>query len=92
MVATHLDHRIAMAFLTFGLGADRPVTIDDADTISTSFPEFRALMQGLGASFAVAAEARMTATARARVPAPSLSGRAGKGGTPIQLCCGAPYL
>ena len=26
LVATHLDHRIAMAFLTLGLGADRPVT------------------------------------------------------------------
>ena len=52
-VATHLDHRIAMAFLTLGLGADRPVTVDDADTIATSFPEFRGLMQGLGATFAV---------------------------------------
>ena len=52
-VATHLDHRIAMAFLTLGLGADRPVTIDDADTIATSFPEFRGLMQSLGAAFAV---------------------------------------
>ncbi len=52
-VATHLDHRIAMAFLTLGLGADRPVTVDDADTIATSFPEFRGLMEGLGATFAV---------------------------------------
>jgi 3-phosphoshikimate 1-carboxyvinyltransferase len=50
-VAAHLDHRIAMAFLTLGLGADRPVTIDDAATIATSFPEFGGLMQGLGASF-----------------------------------------
>jgi 3-phosphoshikimate 1-carboxyvinyltransferase len=52
VVATHLDHRIAMAFLTLGQGADRPVTVDDAGTIATSFPEFRSLMQGLGASFA----------------------------------------
>ena len=52
-VATHLDHRIAMAFLTLGLGADRPVTVDDADTINTSFPEFRPLMEGLGASVGV---------------------------------------
>ena len=51
-VATHLDHRIAMAFLTFGLGADRPVSVDDAGVIATSFPEFRSLMEGLGASFA----------------------------------------
>jgi 3-phosphoshikimate 1-carboxyvinyltransferase len=53
MVATHLDHRIAMAFLTLGLGADRPVTVDDADTIATSFPEFRGLMESLGTTFAV---------------------------------------
>ena len=52
-VATHLDHRIAMAFLTLGLGADRPVTVDDADTIATSFPEFRGLMEQLGAAFIV---------------------------------------
>lgn len=51
-VATHLDHRIAMAFLTLGLGADRPVTVDDAGIIATSFPAFRPLMEGLGAAFA----------------------------------------
>jgi 3-phosphoshikimate 1-carboxyvinyltransferase len=49
VVATHLDHRIAMAFLTLGLGADRPVIVDDAATIATSFPGFRALMEALGA-------------------------------------------
>jgi len=58
MVATHLDHRIAMAFLTLGLGADRPVTVDDADTIATSFPEFRGLMERLGAAFTVPAAVR----------------------------------
>jgi 3-phosphoshikimate 1-carboxyvinyltransferase len=52
VVATHLDHRIAMAFLTLGLGADRPVTVDDAGMIATSFPEFRPLMEGLGATLA----------------------------------------
>ena len=52
-VATHLDHRIAMAFLTLGLATERPVTVDDTTMIATSFPEFRALMEGLGArSFA----------------------------------------
>jgi 3-phosphoshikimate 1-carboxyvinyltransferase len=51
VVATHLDHRIAMAFLTLGLGADRPVTVDDAAMIATSFPEFRPLLEGLGAAF-----------------------------------------
>jgi 3-phosphoshikimate 1-carboxyvinyltransferase len=48
-IATHLDHRIAMSFLTMGLAAERPVTIDDASMIATSFPSFVALMRGLGA-------------------------------------------
>lgn len=48
-VATHLDHRIAMSFLVLGLAAEKPVTVDDATMIATSFPEFMDLMQGLGA-------------------------------------------
>lgn len=48
-VKTHLDHRIAMSFLVFGLAAERPVTVDDATMIATSFPEFMDLMTGLGA-------------------------------------------
>ena len=51
MVTTHLDHRIAMAFLTMGLAGERPVTVDDATMIATSFPEFRKVMEGLGAIF-----------------------------------------
>ncbi len=51
-VATHLDHRIAMAFLTLGLISDAPVTVDDARVIATSFPEFRGLMERLGARYA----------------------------------------
>ncbi len=51
-VATHLDHRIAMAFLTLGLGADRPVVVDDAAMIATSFPDFVPAMENLGAKFA----------------------------------------
>ncbi len=50
-VATHLDHRIAMAFLTMGLASAQPVTVDDARMIATSFPEFRALMERIGAKF-----------------------------------------
>jgi 3-phosphoshikimate 1-carboxyvinyltransferase len=50
-VATHLDHRIAMAFLTMGLASDKPVTVDDTAMIATSFPEFRGLMERLGASY-----------------------------------------
>ena len=48
-VATHLDHRIAMAFLVLGLASRSPVTIDDAAPIATSFPSFIAMMQSLGA-------------------------------------------
>ena len=50
-VATHLDHRIAMAFLTMGLASQEPVTVDDTSVIATSFPEFRELMERLGARF-----------------------------------------
>ncbi len=50
-VATHMDHRIAMAFLVMGLGADRPVAVDDMTYVATSFPEFRGLMERLGAQF-----------------------------------------
>ncbi len=50
-VATRLDHRIAMSFLTLGLAADEPVTVDDTAMIATSFPGFIDLMRGLGASF-----------------------------------------
>ena len=50
-IATQLDHRIAMAFLVFGLGAKQPVAIDDARPIATSFPDFVPLMNRLGAQF-----------------------------------------
>jgi 3-phosphoshikimate 1-carboxyvinyltransferase len=48
-VVTHMDHRIAMSFIVMGLGAQKPVTIDDASMIATSFPDFTNLMRGLGA-------------------------------------------
>jgi 3-phosphoshikimate 1-carboxyvinyltransferase len=48
-VATHMDHRIAMSFLTMGLAARAAVTVDDGSMIATSFPNFVALMRDLGA-------------------------------------------
>jgi len=48
-VATHMDHRIAMAFLVMGLASQKPVRVDDAAIIATSFPGFSSLMRGLGA-------------------------------------------
>lgn len=52
LVATHMDHRIAMAFLTLGLAAKQPITVDDGTVIDTSFPGFVELMNGLGARIA----------------------------------------
>jgi 3-phosphoshikimate 1-carboxyvinyltransferase len=48
-VATHLDHRIAMSFLVMGLASEKPVKVDDASPIATSFPQFESLMRELGA-------------------------------------------
>lgn len=47
-VATNADHRIAMSFLVMGAGATRPVTIDDASMIATSFPNFVEVFRALG--------------------------------------------
>lgn len=49
-VATHLDHRIAMAFLVMGLASQEPMTVDDGTMIATSFPSFIPLMRELGAT------------------------------------------
>jgi 3-phosphoshikimate 1-carboxyvinyltransferase len=49
-VATHMDHRIAMAFLVLGLAAKAPVRVDDGRMIATSFPGFADLMASLGGS------------------------------------------
>jgi 3-phosphoshikimate 1-carboxyvinyltransferase len=49
IVATHMDHRIAMSALVMGTGAAKPVTVDDAAFIATSFPGFADMMRGLGA-------------------------------------------
>lgn len=48
-VVTHGDHRIAMAFLTLGLGAEQPVEVDEAEMIATSFPDFVQVMRSIGA-------------------------------------------
>jgi 3-phosphoshikimate 1-carboxyvinyltransferase len=48
--ATHLDHRIAMSFLVAGMAAKKPISVDDASPIVTSFPIFESLMNGLGAT------------------------------------------
>ena len=54
LVATHMDHRIAMAALVLGVATAEPVTVDDAGFIDTSFPGFVALMNQVGAGLALA--------------------------------------
>jgi 3-phosphoshikimate 1-carboxyvinyltransferase len=49
VVATHMDHRIAMSALVMGLAADQPVKVDDTAFIATSFPDFIPMMRALGA-------------------------------------------
>ena len=51
LVATHMDHRIAMSALVLGLAAEKPVQVDDTAFIATSFPTFVPMMRGLGADF-----------------------------------------
>ena len=52
LVATHMDHRIAMSALVMGLAAAKPVKVDDTAFIATSFPDFIPMMRSLGAEFA----------------------------------------
>jgi 3-phosphoshikimate 1-carboxyvinyltransferase len=52
LVATHMDHRIAMSALVMGLASDKPVRVDDTAFIATSFPDFIPMMRSLGAAFA----------------------------------------
>jgi 3-phosphoshikimate 1-carboxyvinyltransferase len=51
LVATHMDHRIAMSFLVMGLASLEPIRVDDVAMIATSFPDFRPTMERLGAQF-----------------------------------------
>jgi len=49
MIATAMDHRIAMSFLVLGAASQDAVRIDDGAFIATSFPGFTEIMNGLGA-------------------------------------------
>ncbi len=41
VVATHMDHRIAMAFLVMGLASEQPVGVDDTVLHRHQLPELR---------------------------------------------------
>lgn len=56
LVATQMDHRLAMSALVLGLACRAPLSIDDGSFIATSFPNFLPLMRGaLGAEAMVPA-------------------------------------
>jgi 3-phosphoshikimate 1-carboxyvinyltransferase len=59
VIATQLDHRIAMSFLVLGLRAKASITVDDISAINTSFPNFIALMRSAGAKIVVASHLHM---------------------------------
>ncbi len=49
LVEARHDHRIAMSALVMGCASQKPVSVDDVSAIATSYPEFFAHMQALGA-------------------------------------------
>ena len=49
VVETRGDHRIAMSHLVLGGMADQPIAVLEPEMIATSFPNFVAMMNGLGA-------------------------------------------
>lgn len=48
VVSSHNDHRIAMACAVAALTADAPVTIEDAEAINKSYPEFYEHLEKIG--------------------------------------------
>ena len=48
-IDSRLDHRIAMSFLCLGLITEKPVIVNDTDTINSSFPIFFDQMNKIGA-------------------------------------------
>ncbi len=49
IVQTSFDHRIAMSMLVFGLGSEKSIKIDDMKMINTSFPNFKEILEKIGA-------------------------------------------
>lgn len=93
MVICHFDHRIAMSFLVMGMASRNPVRVDDGRAIATSFPNFTAIMNRLGAHISPADDRH---TQRFRPLTIAIDGPAASGkGTlarRISTYCGYPYL
>mgnify|MGYP001231647038 FL=1 len=49
LVKTNNDHRIAMSMLIFGLVSTNPIVVDDIRMIKTSFPNFKGILEKIGA-------------------------------------------
>jgi hypothetical protein len=69
-----------MAFAVLGMVSEKPVTVDDADTIASSFPGFVALMNRLGGALTAVATRRPAA--KPRKPARKPAGRRKSPGNP----------
>ena len=52
-VAAQGDHRLGMSFALAGLASTAPITVEDAEIISESFPDFAGTLRQLGADVAV---------------------------------------
>lgn len=52
-IASQGDHRVAMAFAVLGARARAPITIEDVQNVTTSFPGFADLAQAAGLRLAV---------------------------------------
>lgn len=55
VVATQMDHRLAMSALVLGLACQSPMQVDDGAFIATSFPNFIALMNQAAGAEAIGA-------------------------------------
>lgn len=53
VVDSHGDHRIAMAFAVAGLGASGAIKAVNCHNVNTSFPDFAAVLRGLGGAIDV---------------------------------------
>ncbi len=78
-ITTNFDHRVAMSFLIMGMASEQPVTIDDASSIQTSFPNFVGLMNGAGAKILSLDEQPATSNQRPIVIAVDGPAASGKG-------------
>ncbi len=66
-IETYGDHRIAMSFLTLGLARrNGSISVDNAESIATSFPDFQRCMASIGA---ILTPATPLATPPATIPA-----------------------